>query len=464
MQMFRTKSTINALESNPNHNDSNHSTTTSTSSSTTTSHLPKISVPRIHFHRASYIGASSLSARNVVIPASDMRIDTTVLGSGRLGSVFSGYWLEQPVVIKRILPSSEEIHNPGTRARLEQELSALLPHLSQPNILPLYGVCEQSDGSVWLVLKRGKRGSLKNVLHTYKNTNGTLPLTELFHIAKGILAAITYLHSHGIVYQDLRPGNILISGDGNPMLDPEFGVIRQVLQVITSQERLTAPKAASGSWVSDSAYLAPECFDSEEETTNSANPHVAQPTGLFTGTVGNSAVPRTLGARDIFSFAMVLFEMITGKPPFPQLRDLQVFLTLAKGERPDIPATVPVQIADLIKACWAQDPNQRPLPREALQSIVKAQHDLIGSSSGHNSPMATNGVIDNGNNQQIHRNSMTGSTIIAPSVTTVSDGTTSTATATLLSHPSATSSSGIPESQRTMGPSRPSIRNIFARE
>lgn len=48
----------------------------------------------------------------------------------------------------------------------------------------------------------------------------------------------------GIVYQDLKPGNVLISGDGNAMLDPEFGVIRQVLQIITSQERMTAPRTA----------------------------------------------------------------------------------------------------------------------------------------------------------------------------------------------------------------------------
>lgn len=395
-----------------------------------------------------------------------MRIDTTVLGSGRLGSVYSGFWLEQPVVIKRILPSSEEIHNPGTRARLEQELAALLPHLSQPNILPLYGVCEQLDGSVWLVLKRGRKGSLKNVLHTFKNTTNTLPLAEVFHIAKGILAAITYLHSHGIVYQDLRPGNILISGDGNPMLDPEFGVIRQVLQVITSQERLTAPKAASGSWVSDSAYLAPECFDSEEETANSVNPHVAQPTSLFTtGTIGNSmVVPRALGARDVFSFAMVLFEMITGRPPFPQLRDLQVFLTLAKGERPEIPSTVPVQLANIIRSCWSQDPLQRPLPREALEALVKAQRELLGSSSGHSAPVAVVSTVTDsstGTQSQVHRNSLTGSTVSAPHVTTISNGTTPAS-----SHTSSTTgtSTAVPEHLRTMGPSRPSILNMFARE
>lgn len=148
--------------------------------------------------RNSLLGAPSgfgLQARDVIIPSCDIRLSAKSLGTGRLGSVCSGYWLEQPVAIKRIMPSLEEKHNPGTRKRLEQEIAMLMPHLSQPNILPLYGLCEQQDGSLWLVLKRGKKGSLKNVM---KGNRGGLTLQEFFHIAKGIAAAMVYLHGQGV--------------------------------------------------------------------------------------------------------------------------------------------------------------------------------------------------------------------------------------------------------------------------
>jgi serine/threonine protein kinase len=358
--------------------------------------------------RASYtaLAVPRLTPRQAVIPSTDIRIDASaVLGSGRLGSVFPGFWLEQPVAIKRILPSSEETHNPGTKKRLEAEIAALLPHMSQPNILPLYGVCEQPDGSLWLVLKRGKRGSLKSVLRAHRGAGGSppLPLHELFHLAKGIVAACIYLHGHGIVYQDLRPGNVLVSGDGNAMLDPEFGVIRQVLQIITSQERLTAAKTASGTWVADSAYAAPECFTGSDDagllgSPSPSAPLIMGPAASHAGDVGGAGLspsasaasaassssgpaPGTpeyavLASRDVFSFGMVLFEMVTGTPPFPAMRDMQIFAALAAGRRPDIPATVPASLAKLIRACWQHDPAARPLPRDVLHALVAAQAEI----------------------------------------------------------------------------------------
>lgn len=187
--------------------------------------------------------SSTFSVRGIILESEDITLSDARVGNGRLGTVLRGTWLEQPVAIKRVLPSSEQRSNPGARERLEHELSILLPHHAHPNILPLYGLHVGPDFTLYLVYKLG-RGSLKDSLRIVRGKG--LVLSELFRIAIGVASALAYLHSHGIVYRELKPGSVIIGDDGGPMLDPEFGVVREILQIITQMQRLTAQKSVSG--------------------------------------------------------------------------------------------------------------------------------------------------------------------------------------------------------------------------
>ena len=109
----------------------------------------------------SLLRSAPLTPRNALIPQCDISVHSgEELGAGRLGSVAGASWLEQPCAIKRIIPSSEERNNPGVGKRLEKEVEELIPHLCHPNLLPLYGICEQPDGALYLVFKLAVRGSL----------------------------------------------------------------------------------------------------------------------------------------------------------------------------------------------------------------------------------------------------------------------------------------------------------------
>jgi serine/threonine protein kinase len=316
---------------------------------------------------------SILSTRRVLIPSRDVYVhDEDQLGSGRLGSVTGGLWLGQPVAIKRLVTSAEEAQVPGTRARLEKEIADLIPHLNHPNLLPLYGIVEMSDGSIGLVFKKGKGGSLKNAIRKHRASGG-LPLSDILHVAKGIASALTFLHNleTPIVYRQLRPGNVILSGDSNPMLDPEFGVIREILKIITSRMRLTAVMTSGGNKILDSAYLAPEVLSNDKASSVSSS-----------------------CASDIYSLGMVILEMTTGQAPFNLLQsDLEVYrAVVVEHERPAIPANVPAPLASLIKRCIDQLPENRPTSRDVLDSLSRIEKELLANQLPSISATATFGT------------------------------------------------------------------------
>lgn len=315
----------------------------------------------------------TLSTRRVLIPSSDVCLhDDDQLGSGRLGSVTGGLWLGQPVAIKRLVTSAEEAQVPGTRARLEKEIAELIPHLNHPNLLPLYGIVEMSDGSIGLVFKKGKGGSLKNAIRKHRASGG-LPLSDILHVAKGIASALTFLHNleTPIVYRQLRPGNVILSGDSNCMLDPEFGVIREILKIITSRMRLTAVMTSGGNKILDSAYLAPEVLSDDKSSSMSSS-----------------------CASDIYSLGLVILEMTTGQAPFNLLQsDLEVYrAVVVEHERPAIPTNVPAPLASLIKRCIDQLPENRPTSRDVLDILVRLEKELLANQLPSMSTTATFGA------------------------------------------------------------------------
>lgn len=295
----------------------------------------------------------ALDVRDVVIPADEIEVEPTTLGSGRFGVVRAGLWLGQACAIKQIVPATEA--DARTKKRLEVEIAALMPHLLHPGILPLYGIVENLDGSLWLVLKRGKFGSLKNYRRSFGG--GPMPLPEMLQVAKGIAAALCYLHSRKprpIVYGQLRPGNIMISGSGDAMLDCEFGVVRSVLQMLTATETLRVSRGSTDSL--DCAYITPP-----EEVLKPGS-YQAAPAG------------------DVFAFGMVLFEMCTGVQPWPGLTEMAVMGKLTRHERPEFPpaAAVPEQLATLIKSCWQDEPSSRPTARQIVTILSAAELALTG--------------------------------------------------------------------------------------
>jgi serine/threonine protein kinase len=161
------------------------------------------------------------------------------------------------------------------------------------------------------------------------NQTGANRITK---IIVGIVLAMRYLHSKGVVHRDLKPDNILIGWDWDVRI-ADFGHslspnVRQTLSV-------THGNGSPGSNSPDCHYLAPECYNRDDCDYRKC---------------------------DVFSFGMILFEIVAKRPAFSDNSSpAEIGKAIAVKEfRPPIPDCVAPAVSDLITDCWAQDPNNRP--------------------------------------------------------------------------------------------------------
>jgi serine/threonine protein kinase len=158
--------------------------------------------------------------------------------------------------------------------------------------------------------------------------------TRIAIIIAGIVLAMRYLQSLGIIHRDLKPANIFIHWDWTIRIG-DFNHSRSVDDL---EEDATLTKNLS----IDGRYSAPECFESAP-TINS----------------------------DVFSFGLILYELVTGKPGFPSdtpQQNLMKKIVIEKF-RPDIPDFITSNVRSLILECWEEDPMDRPSFGEILSKL-----------------------------------------------------------------------------------------------
>ena len=159
---------------------------------------------------------------------------------------------------------------------------------------------------------------------------------QLLKYAKGIIKAMSYLTSQGILHRDLKAQNILMNTNGEIKVG-DFGVARW-LPRDSKQEMMTGE---TGTY----RWMAPEVIE-------------RRPYGY---------------PADVYSFGVVLWEMFTyGKVPYELLSPVQAAVGVAKhGIRPKIPSSVPEAVRKIMEICWDADPLQRPT-FETLEGMVDA--------------------------------------------------------------------------------------------
>jgi eukaryotic-like serine/threonine-protein kinase len=252
------------------------------------------------------------------------------LGKGGMGEVYRAHdtKLNRDIALK-VLPAA--FANDADRmARFKRE-AQLLASLNHPNIAAIYGL-EESGGVRALVMELAEGQTLAERI-----LKGPIPLDEALGIARQIAEALEGAHEKGIIHRDLKPANIKIAPEGAvKVLD--FGLAKALEGEVASADASESPTLSlaatqAGVILGTAAYMAPEQAR------------------------GSAADKRC----DIWSFGVVLFEMLTGKQLFA---GETVSDTLAAVLRADIdwnllPANTPPSIRTLLRRCLTKDRKQR---------------------------------------------------------------------------------------------------------
>jgi len=254
----------------------------------------------------------------------------TLLGSGSFADVYRAEW-RMPCAVKKM------------KGRISKEQMAefvregeMMRSLKHHGIVKLLGVCVE-NGSFYLVQEIvNGHGNLFDYLH---KKNQRLTYWQVLQIAVGICDAMAYLHERHIVHRDLKPQNCLLVNDKGEVKLCDFGLARLKNAAFVETVSNTAGTPA---------YQAPEMLRDEPISEK----------------------------VDLYGFAVMLWEMYTGKLPWSDKNYHQMIHTVAvRNERPPIPPEMPREFVAVIEQCWHPVPQKRP----SFSELKATLRDLLKS-------------------------------------------------------------------------------------
>ena len=241
------------------------------------------------------------------------------LGRGGMATVYLAHDLkyDRPVALKVLHPELAAALGPERFLR-EIRLAARLQH---PHILTVFD-SGQSGNHLWYTMPYVEGDSLRDRL----GRSGLLPLPEALRIARETGQALQYAHEHGVIHRDVKPENILLTQDGNTLV-ADFGIARALT---AESPQLTA----TGIVVGTPTYMSPE------------------------QAAGEQAID---GRSDVYSLGCVLFEMLTGAPPFTGPTARAVIAKHMAEPPPPVgsPGGVPPNIITAIRRALEKAPEDR---------------------------------------------------------------------------------------------------------
>ncbi len=235
---------------------------------------------------------------------------------GGMGEV----WQATDLVIGRTVAikilKDEYLGDPGflERFRAEARHAALVNHEGIANVFD-YG---EEDGSAYLVMELVPGEALSAIIERER----VLPTDRVLDFVAQTAAALQAAHAAGLVHRDIKPGNLLITPDGRVKIT-DFGIARIADQV---------PLTATGQVMGTVQYLSPE----------QASGHPASP------------------STDLYSLGIVAYEALAGKRPFTGESQVAIAMAQINETPPELPVTVAEPVRNLVYACIAKNPSDRP--------------------------------------------------------------------------------------------------------
>jgi serine/threonine-protein kinase len=242
------------------------------------------------------------------------------LGDGGMATIWRAVdeQLDREVAVKLLRPQFSS--DPGFAARFKLEARSA-GGLSHPNIVSVYDYgTDGDDGEQYIVMELVEGRDLSGVLRE----RGSLSTDDAARIAIAVASALEAAHRKGIVHRDVKPGNILITDDGDVKVT-DFGIARAVAE---------ASMTVTGTTLGSVHYFSPEQARGDEVT----------------------------GASDVYSLAIVLYEMLTGRRPFEADSAAAVALKRLNEDPPrpgDLGHPVPAGLEGILMRGLARDPADR---------------------------------------------------------------------------------------------------------
>jgi serine/threonine protein kinase len=263
------------------------------------------------------------------------------LGHGGMASVYRAYHpqLDRFVAVKVL--RGELVDDPEFLARFQRE-AKIVAALRHANIVQVYDADVQDD-IYYMVMELLEGDTLKARLHDYHAREEQMPLGEVVRVMLDVLDGLAYAHSEGMIHRDLKPANIMLTRRGQAVIT-DFGIAQMV-----GATRYTL----SGALMGTLNYMAPEQGMQNQSDVRS----------------------------DLYSLGIVLYEMLTGKPPFDADTPLAILMKHVNEPLPMPPTTgvvIPKSFERLLLKVLSKNPEDRYQTALEMAQAIRAAAEEAG--------------------------------------------------------------------------------------
>ncbi len=264
------------------------------------------------------------------------------IAKGGFGLIFKGTWHSEQVAVKQLIPNQEELEDPIQKITDLCSEAWFLSCLNHPNIVKLKGVCIDPFAIVTEFVPYG------DLYHYLQDEAGPLERPLALRFAIDIANGMRFLHGlfPPFIHRDLKSPNVLLAS-----LDASHPVCAKVSDLGIASIAASSMKGG-GDIYSD--WQSPEVQNLQEYTEKA----------------------------DVYSFAMILWELFTRKKPFDEFDFKSIFMkrdAIYNGLRPTIPDDAPLLYTNLIEDCWDHEPTHRPSFEVILDRLVLMEEQFVSN-------------------------------------------------------------------------------------